>query len=88
MRKHCTVFAAVAIIVLLNVLGAAAQDPGPQGAGSDNAAAHSSAAPHSHNPLNWIKKNPDTKTEKTEKTKKTKNKKSSEKPAAQNNPQP
>jgi hypothetical protein len=85
MRKLCSVFAAVAMIVFLNVLGAAAQDPGPQGVGSENAPAHGSNAPHSYNPINWIKKNPDTK---TEKPKKTKNKKSSEKPAAPNNPQP
>ena len=83
MKKPCSVFAAVAMIVFLNVLGAAAQDPGPQGVGSENVA-KSSDASH-YNPINWIKKNPNTK---TEKPKKTKNKKSTEKPAAPNNPQP
>lgn len=85
MKKHCSVFAAVAMIVFLNVFGAAAQDPGPQGVGSENAAAHSSDAPHSYNPINWIKKNPDTK---TAKPKKTKNKKSSEKATPSDTPKP
>jgi hypothetical protein len=85
MRKPCSVFAAIAMIVFLNVLGAAAQDPGPQGAGSENAAGHSSDASHSYNPIHWIKKNPDAK---TEKPKKTKNKKSSEKAATSNTPKP
>jgi hypothetical protein len=80
MKKQCIVAAAVVMSVFVIVLGAAAQDPGPQGAGSQNATAHSSDAPHSYNPIHWIKKNPDTK---TEKPKKTKNKKSSEKPPAE-----
>lgn len=84
MKKHCVTFAVAMMIAFLGVLSAAAQDPGPQGVGSDNAT-KSSAASHSHNPIHWIKKDADTK---TEKPKKTKSKKTSGKSATHNSPQP
>jgi hypothetical protein len=74
MRKQWSVAAAV-LIVFFSVFGAAAQ--GPQGAGAEKTGA-SSDAPHSYNPIKWIKKSPNTT---TEKPKKVKNKKSSEKSA-------
>jgi hypothetical protein len=75
MRKQFIVVAAVVVIGSLSVFGAAAQGPGPQGAGGE-IAAHSSDAPRSYNPIKWIKKGPNTT---TEKPKKVKNKKSSDK---------
>jgi len=84
MRKKSIVFAAAVMISFLNVFGAAAQGPGPQGVGAQEAAAKSDSQ-HSYNPIKWIKKDPSTQ---TEKPKKTKNKKSSEKPATVDAPVP
>jgi hypothetical protein len=78
MKKQGIVAAAFVAIFFLGVFGAAAQDPGPQGVGAQEAAAKSDSQ-HSYNPIKWIKKDPSTQ---TEKPKKTKNKKSSAKPAA------
>jgi hypothetical protein len=75
MTKQCIVVAAAVMIVQLSAFGAAAQGPGPQGEGSAKAA-QSSDAPHSYNPIKWIKKGTNTT---TEKPKKAKNKKPSEK---------
>ena len=74
MTKHWTVAAAV-LTVFFSVFGAAAQ--APQGAGAEKGA-RSSDAPHSYNPIKWMKKGPNTT---TEKPKKTKDKKSSGKSA-------
>ena len=74
MRKQWSVAAAV-LIVFFSVFGAAAQ--APQGAGAEKGP-QSSDAPHSYNPINWMKKDPNTT---TEKPKKAKNKKSSGKSA-------
>lgn len=76
MRKPSIVVAAAVIIVFLAVFRAAAQGPGPQGAGADTAA-KSTDSPHSYNPIKWVKKDPNTKTEKSNKAK---NKKQSGKP--------
>jgi hypothetical protein len=84
MKNPCFVFAAFVMIVSSSILGVAAQEPGAQGAGSENAA-KSSDTSHSYNPINWIKKNPDTR---TKKPKKVKNKKSSEKSEAPSTLQP
>jgi hypothetical protein len=84
MRNQGIVVAAVVMIVFLSVFGAAAQGPGPQGAGAQEAV-QKSDAPHSYNPIKWIKKDPSTK---TEKPKKAKNKKSSDEPATQDKTAP
>jgi len=84
MKKQCMVAAAVAVIVFLAVFGAAAQGPGPQGVGAQEAA-QKSDAPRSYNPIKWIKKDPSTT---TEKPRKAKNKKSSEKSATPDTPAP
>ena len=84
MRKKSIVFAAVVMISFLTVFGAAAQGPGPQGVGAQEAAAKSDSQ-HSYNPIKWIKKDPSTT---TEKPRKAKNKKSSEKPATADAPAP
>ena len=73
MKKQCIVVAAAVMIVFLSVFGAAAQ--GPQGAGAEKAA-QSTDAPHSYNPIKWVKKSSNAT---AEKSKKAKNKKSSEK---------
>jgi len=73
MKKQCIVVAAAVMIVFLSVFGAAAQ--GPQGAGAEKAA-QSTDAPHSYNPIKWVKKSSNAR---SEKSKKAKNKKSSEK---------
>jgi hypothetical protein len=75
MRKQWSVAAAV-LTVFFSVFGAAAQ--APQGAGAEKAP-KSSDAPHSYNPINWVKKSPNTP---TEKPKKAKNKKSTGKSAS------
>jgi len=77
MRKQYIVVAAVVMVVFLSVFGAAAQGPGPQGAGAEKTT-QNSEAPRSYNPIKWIKKGSNTT---TEKPKKVKNKKPSEKPA-------
>jgi hypothetical protein len=77
MRKQSIVVAAAVMIVFLAVFGAAAQGPGPQGAGADTAA-KSTDSPHSYNPIKWVKKDSNTKTEKPNKAK---NKKHSAKSA-------
>jgi len=74
MTKQWTVAAAV-LIVFFSVFGAEAQ--APQGAGAEKTA-RTSDAPHSYNPIKWMKKSPDTT---TGTPKKTKNKKSSGKSA-------
>jgi hypothetical protein len=76
MRKQMTVAAAI-MVVSLGALGTAAQGPGPQGAGAEGTS-QSSHAPHSYNPIKWIKKDPNAA---TQKTKKPKNKKPSAKHA-------
>ena len=81
MKKPCIVAAAV-MIGLLGISGAAAQGPGPQGVGADQAA-KSSDASHSYNPIKWIKKDPD---KTSDKPKKVKNKKPSEKSATPDTP--
>jgi hypothetical protein len=81
MKKPCIVAAAV-MIGLLGISGAAAQGPGPQGVGADQAA-KSSDASHSYNPIKWIKKDPD---KAGQKPKKGKNKKPSEKSATPDTP--
>jgi hypothetical protein len=82
MRKQRILVAAVLIIGFLSVSGAAAQGPGPQGVGADQAA-KSSDASRSYNPIRWIKKD-SSKT--TEKPKKEKSKKPSEKAATPDTP--
>jgi hypothetical protein len=77
MRTKSIAVAAALMIFSLSALGTAAQDPGPQGVGAQEAAAKSDS-PHSYNPIKWIKKDPSTQ---TEKPKKTKNRKSSAQPA-------
>ncbi len=84
MKKQWIVVAAVMMIVLLGALEAAAQDPGPQGAGAEKTAGNSHT-PHSYNPIKWMKKDPNTA---TQKPKKVKNKKHSAKPANPNTPAP
>jgi hypothetical protein len=82
MSKQSMIVTAALIVFSVGPLGRAAQDPGPQGAGAQEAV-QKSHAPHSYNPIKWIKK--DSKTA-TEKSKKSKNKKPSAKPAAPDNP--
>ena len=85
MKKQWIVVATAAILIVLSAIPAiGGQGPGPQGAGSEKIV-KSSEPGRSYNPINWIKKNPDTK---TEKPKKTKNKKSSEKATTSNTPKP
>jgi hypothetical protein len=86
MKKQGIVVAAVVMAFFLSVLGAAAQGPGPQGVGAQEAA-QKSDSPHSYNPIKWIKKDKDSSAT-TEKPKKAKNKKSSEKPATPDTPAP
>jgi hypothetical protein len=71
MRKQWSCGAAVMVFVLLVVCGAAAQGPGPQGAGAEKAAQKTNSS-HSYNPIKWMKK--DSKMN-VEKPKKIKNKK-------------
>jgi len=82
MKKPWFVAAAAILIGFLGISGAAAQGPGPQGVGADQAA-KSSDASHSYNPIKWIKKDPD---KAAEKPKKVKNKKPSEKSATPDAP--
>jgi hypothetical protein len=84
MKKHSVVVVVVVMIVFACVSGAAAQGPAPQGAGAD-AAAQKSNAPHSYNPIKWIKKDP---SDTTVKPKKAKNKKPSKKAATPDAPAP
>lgn len=88
MRKQWIVIAAAIVMVLVGVREAAAQGPGPQGAGSEKAAKSWEPASHSYNPIKWMKKSPSTKTAKTKntKTKNPKNKKPSEKSALPGTP--
>jgi hypothetical protein len=81
MRKQYIVVLA-AVMFALSVLGAAAQGPGPQGAGAAKAA-QSTDVPRSYNPIKWIKKDSNTAAEKPKKAKK---KKSSEKSATPDAP--
>jgi hypothetical protein len=74
MKNQSVVIVAV-MIVFLSAFGAAAQ--GPQGAGAEKAA-QSTDAPHSYNPIKWVKKSSNAA---ADKPKKAKNKKSSEKSA-------
>jgi hypothetical protein len=82
MRNPWKIVTAAMMAVSLGALGAAAQDPGPQGAGAQEAV-QKSQAQHSLNPIKWIKKDPNSA---TEKSKKTKNKKPSTRPATPENP--
>ena len=61
MKKRLIVVGVAVMGVSLTAFGAAAQDPGPQGAGASEAA--KSSAPHSLNPVKWVKKAPNTTTE-------------------------
>jgi len=67
MRKQWTVVAAVMVLVFLGVFGAAAQGPGPQGAGAEKVAQNSGAS-RSYNPIKWMKKDPKATIEKSKKT--------------------
>lgn len=58
MKKHWIVVGIAVMGVSLTAFGAPAQDPGPQGAGASEAA--KSSAPHSLNPVKWVKKAPNT----------------------------
>ena len=60
MRKQWVVVGVAVVGFSMTVFGAAAQDPGPQGAGAEEAA--QSHAPHSYNPIKWVKKEPNTAT--------------------------
>jgi hypothetical protein len=61
MKKRWIVVGVAVLGVSLTAFRAAAQDPGPQGAGASEAA--KSSAPHSLNPVKWVKKAPSTTTE-------------------------
>jgi hypothetical protein len=61
MKKEWIVVGVAVLGVSLTAFGAPAQDPGPQGAGASEAA--KSSAPHSLNPIKWVKKGPNTTTE-------------------------
>jgi hypothetical protein len=61
MKKQWIVLGIAVMGVSLTAFGATAQDPGPQGAGASEAA--KSSAPHSLNPIKWVKKGPNTATE-------------------------
>jgi hypothetical protein len=58
MKKQSIVFGAAIMGVFLTAFGAAAQSPGPQGVGAEEAA--QSHAPRSYNPIKWVKKGPNT----------------------------
>src|SRR6202047_4034953 len=58
MKKQWIVVGIAVMGVSLTAFGAPAQDPGPQGAGASEAA--KSSAPHSLNPIKWVKKGPNT----------------------------
>jgi len=60
MKNQWIVVGVAVIGFSLSAFGAAAQDPGPQGAGAAEAA--KANAPHSYNPIKWVKKSPDTTT--------------------------
>jgi hypothetical protein len=60
MKNQWIVVGVAVMGVSLTALGAAAQDPGPQGAGAAEAA--QSHAPRSYNPIKWVKKEPNTAT--------------------------
>ena len=64
MKNQWIVVGVAVMGVSLTALGAAAQDPGPQGAGAAEAA--QSNAPRSYNPIKWVKKDPNTTTERLE----------------------
>ena len=67
MKKQWMLIGIAIMGVSSTVLGAAAQTPGPQGAGAEEVAqAH---APRSYNPIKWVKKDPNTATEKPKKAK-------------------
>jgi hypothetical protein len=68
MRKKWSFGVAVMVFVFLGICGAAAQGPGPQGAGADKAAQKKDAS-HSYNPFSWIKKESKTSVEKPKKIK-------------------
>src|SRR6266566_1085653 len=61
MKKQWIVVGVAIMGVSLTALGAAAQSPGPQGVGAAEAA--QSHAPHSYNPIKWVKKGTNTTTE-------------------------
>jgi hypothetical protein len=61
MKKQWIVIGAAIMGVFLTPFGAAAQSPGPQGVGAEEAA--QSHAPRSYNPIKWVKKGPNTTTE-------------------------
>jgi hypothetical protein len=60
MKKQWIVVGVAVMGVSLTAFGAAAQSPEGAGAGD---AAQSSHAPHSYNPIKWVKKGPNTTTE-------------------------
>ena len=73
MRKQWSCAAAVMVIALLVVCGAAGQGPGPQGVGADKAAQKEDSS-HSYNPIKWMKKDPKTTVEKPKRIKNKKGK--------------
>jgi hypothetical protein len=82
MRKQWKIVTAAMIVVSLDALGTAAQGPGPQGVGAQEAV-QKSHAPHTYNPIKWIKKDSNSA---TKKSKQPKAKKPSAKPAPPDNP--
>ncbi len=68
MKNQWIVAAAAILIVCLAAFGAAAQEPGPQGAGAEKTT-QSSHASHSYNPIRWVKKDPNSAAAKPRKVK-------------------
>jgi hypothetical protein len=61
MKKQWIVVGVAVMGVSLTAYGTAAQNPGPQGAGAGEVT--QSHAPHSYNPIKWVKKGPNTTTD-------------------------
>ena len=61
MKRQWIAVGVTIIVVFLTAFGAAAQDPGPQGAGAEEVTR--SHVPHSYNPIKWVKKGPNTASE-------------------------
>jgi hypothetical protein len=82
MKKQWSGGAAVMMFVFLGVYGAAAQGPGPQGAGSEKIGQKADSS-HSYNPIKWVKKDSKTTAEKPKKIKNKKGKSAATDPSAQ-----
>ncbi|HEV2522503.1 MAG TPA: hypothetical protein VGT24_08985 [Candidatus Acidoferrales bacterium] len=67
MRKLWIIPAAAMMVISLSSFGVAAQGPGPAGVGAGEAK-ESSQASHSLNPVKWVKKDSNNKSEKAKKT--------------------